>query len=1698
MKKPLAKKKLIIIIACVVAVVIAAAVTVTLLLIRNSEETVAGTADNKIYWNINRLTYFGQGDNGYTSRERNKDDGYYHILFTVDGRPTERKVQSLQVATKIDDNYAMGLVIDEKTRAITDIVPLEEISGGYLYKNVFVKSIDPEKFEITANTSKTFAGEEVTIKLKSTTLICDVSSQALFDAGMPVKFESLEEKDTITVIANKDGSIQGVYIVKRNAKIKVYWNITRQYDRTKSETKRTPDKNGVYHIDMAMGGQEYDILCKDKVLVGKIDNSVACGLRFDEEGYAVEWLHVNRCTGGRSVTSWWGVDAIGDKTYTATKYILGAKDTGQTGTYNLSSDCEIYNVSKNYEKFPGEVTELKVTDTVQGFTDASGKVVLLYVVTRWKDGDVYWNPYRMWNSTKQQSSRKLSDDGYYHVLLCSNGQSVDYKVASKAVIDKLDGIAVRTFGITLQNGIIVDCTEATNIYYASKASWYTVDSFKKDNKVHLVKYSSGADNGRNTNIQLADDCVVYNVSELYDDHIGEKTTLRAGDVIQGWADYTQKVKIIFVISRKAENPVTPHKTAHSCADCGKNVTWTPWTSATSLPSTSGHYYLCGDVVSKQTSIKNGQNVVLCLNGYSVRAASSRIYATFEVGTKLTIHDCTGKGKMYSKYQGDYSTTQGGIIWARFGTVNLIGGTYIAPTQDVPGNGAVICSGGATTVNIKNATIIGGNTYKNGGALFIGANAKLSLENTTIKSGHAATGRGDGIFVSAKSTVDLAGKVVINGSKSNLYLANGAYINFKDGLKSGSNIKVSTATADGKISTNYYQDVEKYFVSENTALNVNATPNALYLSKNYTVTEHKNTHTCEECGESVSWTPWTMATSLPTASGHYYLCGDVTVTAQQNILKGENVVLCLNGYSVKSTVGRVYSTFETGSKLSIHDCVGTGKVYSTRASGMTTTQGGLIWARFGEVNLFGGTYEAPPATTAQGAVICSGTSVKLRIKNADLKGGATESKTGGGVIFMGNESTLELENVELVSGKAGNGLGDAIYAGGKAIIGVAGKVLISDGNNQVYLNNNAFFTLNGTLSEGSYIGVNTVTEGGKFTTNYTSGAENYFASEKVGCTVSNIGNALYLDDGSSEIPAHSNNHSCEECGEDVTWVPWISKSSLPLTSGHYYLCYDVETKSQQSIPENQEIVLCLNGHTVKGTGSRVYVTNATGAKLTLTDCVGSGKIYNAKDSGLESVQGTVLWARYGTINVFGGTYEAPQNATTGNGSVICGGQNTEINIKNATLTGGTSKGYGGAIFMGAGSNLTLENVDITAGTGNKNVADAIYCAENSKITIGGKLVITGGTNQVYLASNVYIHFADNIASGTKFGVNSAAADNRITDNYITDTEKYVVSNKSGCMIKTDGTALYFVSGEAHYDDHACEECDQDVTWTAWTEKAKLPTTSGHYYLCYDVTVTGQQTVKANDVVLCLNGHTVKSTAGRVYVTSSADAKLTILDCVGTGKVLNAKTSGLESTQGTVLWAQAGTINIFGGTFEASSATASQGSVIHGGQKTTINVKNATLIGGPTKNNGAAVFLGANSKASFENVTITSGTSATGVGDAIYVNLNTILTLSGKIAISGGTNQVYLAKGAYLHFADELANGSSLSVNTANDGGKISNNYADGVESYITSDKSGYTVKVQGNALYQVAATTNAVAKNASANNLAVFSPLYNLLKEVAPK
>lgn len=555
-----------------------------------SSEEAPQERTSALFWNVERSLYAYKSDAGLSSRTLDKEDQTYHILFASEGRQVTRRTKDKKVLNEIDNYDVMGLEFGEDG-LIIGVIPLDELTGGYLFRDCFVQEQDGTL--VTLNSSDSFMGEEYQIDTAGGFKIFDVSGAATY-VGIELSKPEFKVGDKMSAILDKDGNVKVAYLTYSLVHTDMYWNVERMWDAGNGISSRMPDRDGVFTFLLAVNGEQVTVKTKDRTVADAMDGVAAksFGLVFDEEGYAIARILPAEVTHGKSIGSWYDIMELNGYDFHAKKTIQ-ASDTGREVDGTIAKDCEIYDVS-GMGKFVGEIATVRQYDRMQGYTGPDGQVHVLYIVSRRIDAPIYWNVTRQYDSDKKETKRVKSADGYYHFKMCSDGKVYDLKTTSKELASKVDAAAARTLGIIQSGGIIKEVYDGSNIY-SSKGSWYDVTNIYSSDLIHVKKTITATDTGNQYDIDIASDCKVFNVTETYVNNIGERTTLRVGDRIQGWTDLEGKAKIIFVVNRDAKNPMTAHKTAHTCEECGENVTWTAWTSGSSLPTTTGHYYLTGPV-----------------------------------------------------------------------------------------------------------------------------------------------------------------------------------------------------------------------------------------------------------------------------------------------------------------------------------------------------------------------------------------------------------------------------------------------------------------------------------------------------------------------------------------------------------------------------------------------------------------------------------------------------------------------------------------------------------------------------------------------------------------------------------------------------------------------------------------------------------------------------------------------------------------------------------------------------------------------------------------------------------------------------------------------------------------------------------------------------------------------------------------------
>ena len=357
------------------------------------------------------------------------------------------------------------------------------------------------------------------------------------------------------------------------------------------------------------------------------------------------------------------------------------------------------------------------------------------------------------------------------------------------------------------------------------------------------------------------------------------------------------------------------------------------------------------------------------------------------------------------------------------------------------------------------------------------------------------------------------------------------------------------------------------------------------------------------------------------------------------------------------------------------------------------------------------------------------------------------------------------------------------------------------------------------------------------------------------------------------------------------------------AGNYYLTDNVTLTENEAWKPADGVVLCLNGYSITGADGQDVITVNNGVTFTLTDChTGNevGQITHKTDAS-----GCGVYVQYGTFNMYGGSITG--NTVGGSGGGVCATNSSTFNIYGGTISD-NSASQGGGVFVSTQHFTVSGNAKITDNTDN------------------------GGSEK----NNVYLNYSgtsiqigtEGLQSGAKIGVTTYATPSNSAPVTIVSSdakagyEEYFTSDKEGCYPVYQGGKIVLYAGAPHKHPICGETCadgehTQNITWTPIETEGELKAASanGYYYLTKDVTLTSTWT-PANDVKLCLNGHTITTTANVDAIEVGQNVTFTLTNCKGTGKITHQYTgqdNRVYTAKGCGAYVNGGTFHLYGGTF-----------------------------------------------------------------------------------------------------------------------------------------------------------------------------------------
>jgi len=821
--------------------------------------------------------------------------------------------------------------------------------------------------------------------------------------------------------------------------------------------------------------------------------------------------------------------------------------------------------------------------------------------------------------------------------------------------------------------------------------------------------------------------------------------------------------------------------------------WAPWTSATSLPTSEGYWYLTKNVTTTGNAVRtygdDHLHVALDLNGKTVQANSGRMYSLFENSStfledgktiapniegeaiELTLTDTLGGGtvNMGSRTDAD----QGQLIWGRWNdsVINILAGTYnCSAVNSKRWNGVVIDAAGE--LNIYGGTLSGGNGTGTGGMI---SAKNFNLYGGVIENGTATWGGGN-VQVKGGGVMNMYGGTIRGGSVNvkalntgdsgyggNIYV-NGTF-NMYDGVIEGGESrcgrKDGTATgenAGGGLAGNLHVGGEAY----------------LY-------------------GGTIQNGKSDTGGNIGTNNGGSYIYLDGVQVLNGEAINGGNIAINVRANKLLEIKGDTYI-----------------------AGGKATSNGGnlycSIWLDAPESNIqiLGGIIEDGYATQKGGNVYLSGAKTKMYLSDGQILNGDT-TDCGGNIHLAGG--TRLVMTGGLVKGGTKNGAGTSIsnvYSVNGAVELTGGEIAGDFGNTNTFANG-CSIKVGGTAKVTKGLGGNGLSLGvhpgdaafarpsievmDGFSGNILMSASGY---------VSTPCDAKYVANFSTLIPDTGIHHQDGKiyvgkvmcvCGgkavgvgdhkcQNVVWTPWTSKTSMPKTTGNYYLVFDV-TANGTSFGNEGTINIDLNGHTYTGSGdTRMFRVRddankyADNYKVTigLTDSVGGGFVKLTHTGRVQD--GALVWMteKTHTFNLYAGVLDASSLTTADNkdssalklgagvfnmyGGEIKGGNSpvwdggtafissgTTFNLYGGKVSGGQTGGHGGNFLVAGtlnvkggtitegyasgaghkGGNIYIRSggvVNVSGGTISNGHADD--CGGNIHVVGGGKLFVSGGT------------------------------------------------------------------------------------------------------------------------------------------------------------------------------------------------------------------------------------------------------------------------------------------------------------------------------------------------------------------------------------
>ena len=1448
-------------------------------------------ANVPMYWNITRKY---NSTTGETARE--PVNGYYVFKMAVGGKQVTLRTKDKKIASTIDSFTYFMCGLEVEGDIIKRVYKPTYVSGNDYYGaggQRFMISQTGVIMSFVTTTSGNF-NSPVNLVMRPDVEIYDVTGYPGTTIGEPT---TVNEGDTFRMVADYNNNITHIYVVARYTGKPIYYNFSRKYDTTKSETTRVPDAEGYYVYQMASRGKTVTVKTKDKNIASKID----------EQNAPIVALDVNSSgiirAAYEAVTSY----KFGYKASNYRRFMSLAEDgtmttmiesTGATDTWKVAEDVKIYNCSDVYSNNRGErVYSMQYWDQIQGVaTRDDGLIKEIYVMRRQTESKFYYNISRKYNTTTLETTRKPDENGYYVFDLAVDGSVKQFRTASKEIATIVDAFNYVPFGMKVSGDIIKGAFAATSIkgVKAVGASNYDVMSVG-GGKLSLKCYlPSNANKGKSLELPLASNYKAYNVS-AYADPMGGKVKFAQGDRMICYTNMDGEVEWAWIWYKN-----THRKGAFSyCEHCNKTVYWQPYSGNTYSEYEDVHLYVPADrKIAQENHGKldmpesDRTEAVLDLNGFTLSASATR---NFLVYGDLVILDTVGGGVMKGGKKG--ATANGGAIMiGKGGNVTLLSGTLTEDPEGVTNTrGGVVYLGTGGTFNMKGGEIYGGTATQQGGNIWIDGGT-FNMSGGTVK--------GDIDVVSADAKINLSGKANITmGNEFGLKMVEGVILPL-----GGITADTKAVVDPSGIFTEKADNIESYL--NNFSSSTDKIP--LFV-KDSALAGGLLKH-CQHCDKEVYFTRF--AVSGCRITNHMILVEDVTMSRQVTIGSSAkypddiDVAIDLNGYTITATkveddtdgaaTGRFALLY---ADLSILDtsAAGTGKITSDVLS---SRQAGLIMASTGAtLNIYGGTLtmEEGAGTTGNGGIL-NVTGWKQDPKTGKVTPGGVLNMYGG---VIKNGTAKNGGNIYVSGGSKVNLLGGKVIDGATIEPTITVTEKDKDGNPTKYsytdaAGGNFHVAANATVKVGADTGAAVEVSGGKARIggNAYVAAKGNFIIEKTGVvsggsTVKGnekdtgyFGGNIYSSGNTtirgkvSNGTAYGGGNVYLSGGVRLRIEGGIVENGVATNypGGNIYTNNGIVDLKSGALVTGGEATLSYGGNISAGAGGEVIIDDST-----VSDGYAkshAGNIYQAARRESKTVEGaTVMVDDRGAITLTNGAVvSGGESAKDGGNIYTLGGV---VNVTDSIVSGGIAKTNGGNIYGTCleikedaedkdkitdrrYAEITITNSEILDGeaktTGQYGGGGNLY-GTRANFVANGSLVSGGTTGEC--GGNILVSFGD-----ITLGKDTVVKDGTITRTYSDDSHDHMGNNvtkfNEGVLTIEEGALVSGGSGAPH-DVFASDSSKSDGGIILAGEVVGDVTCSSYTVNDISGTVTGTLTSNSAVKALVLSGAPKINTLNSNYVT-----------------------------------------------------------------------------------------------------------------------------------------------------------------------------------------------------------------------------------------